>query len=140
MTMRAPRFGLLFISLACGGSGGPPAPAPVTFSGTYSTRVTLAQSTCGTVVVQDNPTVVTHNATTQAVTLTHAGITYSGTVQADSSFSTEPRPVEVNDGSQYIIQISGRFRVRAFEADATVDRARQGATCRYVVRLVGALR
>jgi hypothetical protein len=125
-------------ALACGGSSdGPSAATPQSLSGTYSTRVTLVQNNCGTITVHDNPTTVVHNASSGAITLMHAGTTYAGTVQADSSFATTPRAVDVNDGFQYTIQISGRFRASTFEADATVDRARQGITCRYTVHWAG---
>lgn len=129
---------------ACGGAttspratANPNTPAPGAFAGTYATRVTLTSNNCGTVNVQDNPTSVTHDAASGAVTFTHAGFTYSGSVKADSTFTTTPRGVDVNDGFNYSIAIAGRFRALAFDADATVDRTGGSAACRYVVHWAG---
>jgi hypothetical protein len=123
---------------ACGGSDDSSGPTPSqTFAGTYATRVTLTQSSCGAVTVQDNPTVVSYDATSNAASFTHAGQTYRGTVRADSSFTTTPASVNVNDGFQYSIALSGRFRANAFEADATVDRTGGAGACRFTVHWVG---
>lgn len=108
-------------------------PPPSAFAGTYATRVTLGQNSCGTVNVADNPTTVTQNTGSTAVVFTHAGLSYSGTVAADGTFSTTPRTVDVNDGFSYVIAIAGRFTTNAFEADATVDRTGASAACRYIV-------
>lgn len=143
--IRAISLLLLLLTAACGGSGdgddspGPvdPPPSQVGFSGSYNTSVTLTSTTCGPINVQDNPTAVTHTQSSGAITLTHAGTTYDGTVAADSTFSTNPISVDVGDGYQYFIVIAGRFRVNAFEADATVDRSGVGDPCRYVVHWMG---
>lgn len=130
---------------ACGGGGSPAGPGPTppgppagAFAGNYSTRVTLTSSGCGAVTVQDNPTSVTHNETTGAIVLTHVGISYSGAVVADSTFSTPVRLVDVGDGFQYSIAIAGRFHPGAFDADATVDKtSTANVTCRFVVHWAG---
>jgi hypothetical protein len=131
-------------ALACGGSSTGPGPSTQTppqtsssFAGTYATRVTLTSNNCGGVTVQDNPTVVTHDVSTGAVTFTHAGFTYSGAVKADSTFTTTARAVNVNDGFNYSIAIAGRFRPSALDADATVDRTGGSAACRYIVHWTG---
>lgn len=119
---------------ACGGSSpSGPDPAASGFAGTYATRVTLAENGCGPVIVQDNPTIVTYQEATRAVTFSHAGTTYAGTVAADSTFTTTPRVVDVGDGYAYTIAIAGRFGPGSFDADATVDRASASSACRYVV-------
>ena len=131
--------------LACGGSTTNPGPTntnpstqtPTSFAGSYTTRVTLTSNNCGTINVADNPTVVTHDVASGAVTFTHAGFTYSGSVKADSTFTTTPRGVNVNDGFNYSIAIAGRFRALALDADATVDRTGGSAACRYVVHWAG---
>jgi hypothetical protein len=135
---------IAFLSaLACGGAASPGTTNPSqstggSFAGTYSTRVTLTQNNCGSINVQDNPTTVTHDATLGTVRFTHAGQTYTGTVKADSTFSTPSRAVNVNDGFTYNIGLTGRFRPNAFDADATVDRVdASNATCRFVVHWVG---
>jgi hypothetical protein len=123
--------------VACSGSTAAPAQQP-DFAGTYATHVTLTQNDCGQINVQDNATVVTHNRSTSAVTFTHAGTTYTGAVQADSAFSTTPRVVDVGDGFQYTIAISGRFTRTGFDAAPTVDRSGGTSTaCRFVVRWLG---
>ena len=113
--------------------------AAPSFAGTYATRVTLKRDECGSVRVEDNPTTVTHDTATSIVTLRHAGTTYGGRVGADSTFRTQPKPVDVNDGFVYTISISGRFKANAFEAEATVDKAaKSGNTkCRFVVAWAG---
>ena len=139
------RFSLLAASLAalagCGGSdddgGTTTPPPPAGFGGTYATAVTLTQNACGSVTVQSLPTTVTHNATSGTITLVHGGTSYSGTVATDSTFSTTPRDVDVGDGFQYRVTISGRFGARSFVADATVDRSAAGSSCRYVAHWVG---
>ena len=130
--------------IACGGSTTSPGSTTTnpgtqtgSFAGNYATRVTLTSNNCGTINVQDNSTVVTHDAASGAVTFTHAGFTYSGTVKADSTFTTTPRAVNVNDGFNYSIAIAGRFRALALDADATVDRTGGSAACRYVVHWAG---
>lgn len=133
--------GVALTVTGCGGgsdsNGTTPPPGPGTFAGTYATQVTLGQNTCGAITVQSLPTTVTHNATTNAITLVHAGTTYAGMVSADSTFATSPRDVDVGDGYQYRIAIAGRFGNRSFVADATVDRSGMGAACRFVAHWVG---
>jgi hypothetical protein len=130
---------LLAVSGCSGGSDDTSPPTgqpPVTntgFGGVYATRVTLTSNTCGTINVQDNPTTVAHTLGATAVSFTHAGVTYSGTVASDSTFTTSPRTVDIGDGFSYAISLAGRFRANAFEADATVDRSGQGSSCRFVV-------
>lgn len=136
------RFSLIAASLAtfagCGGNGdGGTPPPPAGFGGTYATAVTLTQNSCGSVTVQSLPTTVTHNATSGTITLVHGGTSYSGTVATDSTFSTVSRDVDVGDGFQYRVTISGRFGVRSFVADATVDRSSGSSSCRYVAHWIG---
>jgi hypothetical protein len=87
--------------------------------------------------VQNNPTVVTYDASTRAVTFTHAGTTYSGTVAADNSFTTPARAVNVNDGFSYSIGLAGTFKTNGFDALATVDRTGSGSACRFTVNWAG---
>ena len=141
-------IGILIAGLsACGGGGSdsdgtttPPVPPPASqsaFAGTYATAVTLASNSCGQVTVQSLPTTVTHNAGSATITLVHGGTTYPGTVAADSTFTTTPVEVDVGDGFQYRITVTGRFGNRSFVADATVDRAGGGASCRFVAHWIG---
>jgi hypothetical protein len=125
------------IATGCGSSGphSPPPPPPGDpYAGTYATTVTLTQNACGQVTVQNNPTIVTHNAASGAVTLTHAGQTYPGTVNGSGAFTTTPTVVDVSDGFLYTIGLAGQFGTGSFAADATVDRSSQASgTCRFVV-------
>jgi hypothetical protein len=132
-------MGLALALIACGSSSGSPAepPSSTGFAGTYATHVTLKEDACGAITVQDNATTVTYAEATRAVTFTHAGTTYSGSVAADSTFTTEPRSVSVGDGYSYEIALAGRFGNASFEADATVDRTGMGDACRFVVHWAG---
>ena len=129
------------LSWSCGGSGsdsdGPAPPPPAGYSGTYATQVTLVSTTCGPVTVQSLPTTVTHNVSSGAITLTHGGTTYSGTLTSGDRFSTTPVNVDVGDGFQYSVALAGQFGGRTFTADATVDRSGNGPNCRYVALWVG---
>lgn len=136
--------GLIFM-LACSEGGNdddgttpPPPPPPVSpFAGTYATAVSLSSTTCGPVTVQSLPTTVAHNAGSTSISMVHGGTTYPGTVAADSTFTTTPVDVDVGDGFQYRITITGRFGTRSFVADATVDRNGSGGACRFVAHWVG---
>ena len=101
-------------TIGCGGgssNGTPTNPSPVDqgFAGTYATQVTLVSNTCGQVTVQSLPTAVSHNRTTNEVTLSHGGSTYRGMVAPDSSFSTTPLDLDFGDGFQYRVGVAGRF-------------------------------
>lgn len=127
------------VVVACGGGSTtetPPPPVDQGFSGTYATQVTLVSNTCGPVTVQSLPTVVTHDRAAHSVALLHAGSTYRGSVNADSTFATTPLDSDFGDGFQYRVTVTGRFGNRSFTADATVDRSGNGASCRYVAHWV----
>ncbi len=97
-------------------------------SGTYNTDVTLLSSTCA-FTVQDNPTTVRVNST--AITLTHAGNSYSGIIEPDSSFATQEKVV----GGIYHIAIAGDFTAAGIDAQVTVNWS--NTPCNAVVRWVG---
>jgi hypothetical protein len=136
--MRTPAFVITLLTVACASSDAR-SPVPVLdFGGNYTTIVSLAESTCGAITVQNNPTVVTHDADSGTVTLTHAGVVYMGRFLAtDSTFTTVPRQVNVGDGYTYKIAIVGRFKENTFDANARVDRTKQGDACRFVVHWAG---
>ena len=123
--------------VAIGGCNSQPLISPLGFSGLYATTVTLGQNSCGAVTVQNNNTNVVHNSLTGAVTLTHAGQTYSGTVASNGSFTTTPKAVNVGDGFNYSITIAGQFVGNTLTADVTVDRTGQGSACQYIVHWTG---
>ncbi len=101
--------------------------------GVYSTQVSLVpgQNTCGNVTVQDNPTTVVQTPGSHALALTHAGITYEGTVEDDGSFAMQPEAV----GGQFTITIQGQFTPQGFTATVRVDQA--APACFYLVDWVG---
>lgn len=108
--------------------------APVlSVGGVFATDVSLVpgQNTCGNVTVQDNPTTVVQAPGSHTLTLTHAGITYEGTVADDGAFTMQPEAV----GGQFTITITGQFSPQGFSATVRVDQA--SPACFYLVDWVG---
>lgn len=139
---RALALAISLSAFGCGGSsdgptGGPDEPQGTSYAGVYQTQVTLVTNSCGPVTIQDNPTTVSHTIASGAVSFSHAGSRYTGTVGSNGSFTTTPRFIDVGDGFTYSIALSGQFGSRTFEADATVDRSGSGAPCQYVVHWIG---
>ena len=125
---------------ACSTSSGPE-PQKLSVAGTYSTAVSMSENSCGnTVSISPLPTIVAHTAGAAAIGLTH-GISHTGTVAANGSFTTQP--TVINDpssgGVQSTITIAGQFNLTGFIADASVDvvQAQQPTTCRYKVHWIG---
>lgn len=138
------RRALLVFVLAwgCGDSSSTASPdAPdanvLRVGGQYSTSVSLDQTTCQGIQVADNPTSVAHVPGASGLTLTHAGIDYSGTVATDGSFTTLPVPVTVGSDT-HTLTIAGRFSSTGFEATVTAAVTRSGGPgCDYTVRWSG---
>ena len=95
-----------------GSSGG----GGLNVAGTYNTAVSLVSSNCP-FSVETHTTKVSTSATT--ITLTHAGTTYSGIIQPDSSFVTSQKVVTVG-GTTYRITIAGDFTAAGLDAQVTV--------------------
>ena len=114
-------------------AGAEDVPPVLSVGGTFSTQVSLVpgQNTCGNVTVQNNPTTVVQAPGSHALTLTHAGITYEGTVEDDGSFAMQPEAV----AGQLTITIQGRFTPQGFTATVRVDQA--SPACFYLVDWVG---
>jgi len=108
--------------------------------GTYATHVTLLpdSNSCGAVTVQDNPTTVTLAPGATAISITHAGNTYAGTVDESGGFTTKPTLLTAG-GGRYTLTIAGQFSPTGF--DATVHVAVQQPTppqaCAYEVHWAG---
>jgi hypothetical protein len=102
--------------------------APVlSVGGSYGTEVTLGENTCTPVPpVMDNPTTVVQTPGSHAMTLTHAGITYEGTVNDDGSFTTQPESIP-----GFTITITGQFAPQGFTASVRVEQA--APACFYIV-------
>jgi len=138
------RLILLSFTLACGCGDSSPAAAPdapdanvLRVNGQYSTSVSLTQSTCQGIQVQDNPTNVAHVPGASALTLTHAGVNYPGTVARDGSFSTTSVPVTVGSDT-HTLAIAGQFSATGFDATVSAAVTRSGSpVCDYVVHWSG---
>ena len=117
----------------------PTAPSNViSVGGTYGTRVAvLAEgNTCGSVTAQDFPTTVIHTAGATALSLVHAGSTYTGTVDTAGRFTTPPANFSFPE-ALYTIGITGQFTTSGFTATVALTRLQDGATCAYAVGWVG---
>lgn len=117
-----------------GGNNTPTSP----IAGNYQTAVSLTSNSCTGIVVQPNPTLVSHTAGATAFTMTHAGTEYQGTLAANNSFTTAARAIPAGTVT-HTLTISGQFTTNGFTADVTVNvtGTGNGAPCQYVVRWVG---
>jgi hypothetical protein len=129
--------------LGCGSSGGTPPPdagSPTGFSvgGSYPTRVTVTQTDCGPVGVEDAVTTVSHVPGSATLSLGHAGNTYAGTVEASGHFTTTPKTL-IDGTSRFTLTISGQFQRTGFEATVHVAVTQAGppTACSYDVRWEG---
>src|SRR6266850_7883019 len=101
---------LTIAMLACGGSSSAPQ-SP--YNGTYDTTVSLLPGdTCTPApTVQNASTIVAQNGTSPSVSLTHAGTTYAGTVNASGDFIVNATPV--TNGT---VAMTGHFAGSGFNA------------------------
>jgi len=115
--------------LACGGSSSAPQ-SP--YNGTYDTTVSLVPGgTCTPdPTVQNASTIVAQNGTSPAVSLTHAGTTYAGTVNASGDFTVSATPV--TNGT---VDMTGHFTGGGF--NATVNVQQTSPACTYSVSWAG---
>jgi hypothetical protein len=112
--------------------------APSSVGGTYPTTVSLVpgENTCGNVVVHDAVTTVVHAPGSHALSLTHAGNTYTGTIEDDGRFSTVPKVI-TGGGSRFTITIDGKFALGGFSAAVRVDQSAPTPACFYLVDWAG---
>ncbi len=124
----------------CGGDddGSGSSAGPEGVAGEYDTTVTLLNSTCADITVQDNPTTVEQEDGSDTVKLTHAGTTYTGELADDGQFSTDAVHVEV-EAVTHSLTLHGSFTGAGFRASvlATVTGGPDGP-CTYEVSWVGA--
>lgn len=134
--LRSASAGFILLCGACG-SDDPAGPKQISVGGQYATAVTLENNSCPAITVQNNPTTVAHTAGATALTITHAGNSYTGTVQPSGSFSTTPKAV--GTGEVHTLTIAGQFSTTGFDAIAAVDVQRTSAplTCHYDVHWIG---
>ena len=129
-------LGLFVVAAIVAACSDNPGPDPViSVGGTYQTAVTMVSNDCPGQTVEQHPTVVSHVAGATALSLTHAGSTYSGTLTADGAFSTPP-VTQVFDGISYAISITGQFTETTIDALVLVEAARQ-VPCAFTARWAG---
>jgi hypothetical protein len=111
--------------------------APLSVGGSYPTTASLVPgaNTCGSVTVMNAVTTVAHVPGSHVLSLTHAGNTYTGTIEDDGRFSTHPKVV-TGGGSQFTITIDGTFTPGGFTATVRVDQTAPTA-CFYLVDWLG---
>jgi len=143
MTLDIARIAVRLVASAaliagCGDSSDPTPPTTeLQVAGTYDTVVTLTQNGCTGITVQPFSTTVTHTAGASTLTLTHAGNSYSGTVQRNGAFATTPTAVG-GGGETHTLTIGGTFSTTAIDATVTAVVQRTGAAnCQYTVRWAG---
>ena len=141
-------LGFMFTGGSSGGASGtvdlnrigpvPQGCMPLSVGGIYPTQVSLVpgQNTCGNVTVQNAVTTVTQVPGAHALSLTHAGNTYTGTIEDDGRFKTDPKVV-TGGGSQFTIAIDGKFTAGGFNATVRVDQSLPTPACFYLVDWVG---
>jgi hypothetical protein len=81
-------------------------------------------------------TTVVHAPGSHILSLIHAGNAYTGTIEDDGRFSTQPKMV-AGGGSQFTITIDGTFTSGGFTATVRVDRTAPTPACFYLVDWVG---
>ena len=112
-------------------SGAADVPPVLSVGGSYGTHVSLGENTCTPApTVMDNPTTVVQTPGSHALTLTHANITYQGTVEDDGTFAMEPRVV-----GGFTITITGQFDPEGFTASVRVEQS--SPACFYIVNWGG---
>jgi hypothetical protein len=125
---------------SCGGGATPPSTTPTAVpqvGGQYDVQVRLQQNDCPAApTVQPQPTSVTHVAGASAFTLVHGGLTASGSVARDGTFTTQPLAVQDPQGPA-TLAIAGRFTPSGLEATVTVSVSAPSGACRYLVGWTG---
>ena len=113
----------------------PGAGTAISVGGTYQTAVTMLESTCSDMGVQQHPTVVAHQAGDRVLTVTHAGATYQGILQTNGHFTTPSNTFTIGDVT-YAITLAGRFTTTAVDIRADVAAGRQ-PPCHVAARWSG---
>lgn len=126
------------IATGCSSDGPGPDPDPdpvISVAGTYQTAVTMLSNSCPGQTVQQHTTAVQHVPGATTLSLTHAGSTYTGTLNADGTFNTTP-VTQVFDGISYTITITGEFTETTIDAEVQVDAGKQ-PPCSFTARWAG---
>ncbi len=107
----------------------------ISVGGTYQTAVTMVSNDCPGQTVEQHSTVGEPCPGATALSLTHAGSMYSGTLAADGSFSTTP-VTQVFGGISYRLSITGQFTETAIDALVLVEAGKQ-PPCAFTARWAG---
>lgn len=107
------------LSCSSGNAATAPDDTLLQVGGTYATSVTLGQSSCPNIAVQNVATTVTHSAGSRAFSLAHADISASGSVLPDGKFTTSHVNLAIGK-AMHNLAIAGRFDADGFEALVTV--------------------
>jgi hypothetical protein len=127
---------------ACGGGATPPTTTPPQATapqvgGQYDVAVRLQQNDCAAApTVLPQPTSVTHAAGASTFSLAHGGLSVTGTVNRDGSFTTNALSVQDPQGPA-TLTIAGRFTTNGLEATVTVAVNASAGACRYLVAWTG---
>ena len=131
--MRRPgRAAAVLLAAGCSGAAGGTA---ISVGGTYRTAVTVIESSCTDMGVQQHLTSVGHQPGDTVLTVTHAGATYQGTLAKDGSFRTVPSNFSINNVG-YTLVLTGRFTTDSVDIRADVESHRQ-PPCRLSARWYG---
>ena len=104
----------------------------------YQTAVTLTSSTCTGITVLNQPTIIDHEPGASTFTLRHATLVYTGTLGANSTWTTDARSDTVGSAT-HTLTIVGQFNTSGFVADvnAQVTHSDAAPNCSYQVHWVG---
>ncbi len=86
-------------------------------------------------MVETHPTTVSHVPGARTLSLTHAGTTYTGTIDSGGVFRTPATPY-VFGATTYVMSIAGRFTTTTIDALVTVV-PQVTPPCQFVARWVG---
>jgi len=109
--------------------------AAISVGGEYQTTVSVIESGCADMGVQQFSTSIGQVPGDTALTVSHAGATYQGILAKDGSFRTLPSSFSINNVG-YTLVLTGRFTVDSVDIRADVESHRQ-PPCRLSARWYG---
>ena len=104
-------------------------PTTESFAGEYETAVTLVGSTCPDITVMDNPTFVDLGEEDGSITMKHADVTFSATINDTGTFIGGPQEVQVGEDT-HTLAIEGSFSGNALQASIHAE-VTGSQTCGY---------
>ena len=112
-----------------------PDPTTVGYAGEYDTAVTLVGSTCPDVTVTDHPTIVALGEEDGTITMRHADVVFSATINDTGTFVGGPQEVQMGEDT-HTMAIEGSFSGNALQASIHAD-VTGSQTCEYDVSWEG---